>query len=73
MQSITCVIRNIGPKRRGGQNRKKNFWKQWAKFGELIVCKGKEGNFLDDGNILYHNFGGGYTILFLFQNSLNYT
>ena len=46
-----------------------------GKVGELIACKGQEDNFLDDGNILYqlniYINCGGYTILFIYQNSLD--
>ena len=46
-----------------------------GKVGERIACKGQEDNFFDDGNILYqlniYINCGGYTILFICQNSLD--
>ena len=40
-----------------------------ARSGVKIACKGLEGNFRGDGNLLYLDCGSGYVTEYIYQNS----
>lgn len=48
-------------------------WLPEAGQGAGRDCKRKEETFGDDGYVLYHDHDGGFTSIFICQNSLNCT